>query len=406
MANNPRMSRRTFSKAAAAVASVSVVQPGSVFGADANSRLRLGVIGPGGRGRHDASVFITSTNTQVTALCDTFEDRLESAAEYLNKRLVDRGRPKIDDKHLYLGMESHEDLLSSNVVDAVLITSPPYYHPKHLEAAVEEGIHVYSEKPVATDVHGAKRVIAAGKRAEGKVSIQIGFQLRSSRAYQEIAKRIARGDIGEPVSGQVYYHTGALGDRSKPGEGPDKTRLRNWVFDVALSGDIIVEQNIHCIDIANWFLNSHPVKAVGNGGQKARTGLGDCWDHFQVIYTYPNDVQMSFTSTQFLKGWGDVAVRIYGTKGIAEIHYDEPIRITGDNKFKWEEGSPFDGAESGRISEFVDSVMSGNYINAADHAAESAMTSILGRMAAYKGQELTWKNMERSNQRFRVDLDI
>ncbi len=406
MSQNPPISRRNFNKAAAAAASVVLVQPGSAFGSEANSRLRLGVIGPGGRGRHDASVFVNSTNTQITALSDAFQDRLNSARDYLNKRLVDRARSKIEEKHLYLGLDSHEDLLNSGVVDAVLITSPPYYHPKHLSDAVDAGIHVYSEKPVATDVYGAKQVLKAGKKAEGKVSIQIGFQLRSSRAYEEIAKRIARGDIGEPVSGQVYYHTGALGDRSKPGEGPDKTRLRNWVFDIALSGDIIVEQNIHCIDIANWFLQSHPVKAVGNGGQKARTGLGDCWDHFQVIYTYPNDVQMSFTSTQFLNGWGDVAVRIYGTKGIAEIHYSEPIRITGENKFDWEEGSPFDGAETGRISGFCDSIMSGNYINAAEHAAQSAMTSILGRMAAYKEREITWKQMEKSNQRFKVKLNI
>ena len=220
-----------------------------------------------------------------------------------------------------------------------------------------------------------------------------------------MAKRVKRGDIGEPVSGQVWYHTGALGDRSRPGESKDQTRLRNWPFDIALSGDIIVEQNIHCIDIGNWFLGSHPIKAIGTGGQKARTGLGDCYDHFQVLYTYPNDVQIAFTSTQFLKGWGDVGVRIYGTKGVAEVHYSKPNQITGEKK--WEStDDPFDGVESTRVSGFVDSIMENKPINSAEHGAESALSSILGREATFKGRPLTWNRMMRSNQRFRVKLDI
>ncbi|MFH1740758.1 MAG: Gfo/Idh/MocA family oxidoreductase, partial [bacterium] len=319
--------RRDFVKASAmTTAGLILANPKSAFSAQANSRINLGVIGPGGRGTHDAGVFVSVTETQVTALTDAFPDRLEAAKNALDARLVEKGRPKIDKKRLYPGMKGYEELLVSGV-DAVLITSPPFYHPEHIEAAVEAGVHVYTEKPVGTDVYGCKRVIKAGEKAEGKLSVQVGFQLRNSRTYAEIAKRIARGDIGEPVSGQIYYHSGALGDRSHPGESKDQTRLRNWVFDIALSGDIIVEQNVHCIDMANWLLQSHPTKAVGNGGQKARVGLGDCYDHFQVLYTYPNDVQMAFTSTQFLKGWGDVAVRIYGTKGVAEIHYGSPNRI-------------------------------------------------------------------------------
>jgi len=397
--------RREFVKAAAiSTAGLVLVKPGSVIGAPANSRLRLGLIGAGGRGTHDAGVFVSETNTQVTAVADAFQDRLERAKRQLDARLASKDRPNIDPNRLYKGLDGYGDLLASGV-DAVLITSPPWFHPEHMEAAVDAGVHVYCEKPVATDVYGAKRVLRAGEKAEGKVSIEVGFQLRSSRVYAEVAERIARGDIGEPVSGQVYYHTGALGDRSRPGESKDQTLLRNWVFDIALSGDIIVEQNIHCIDICNWLLGSHPVEAIGTGGQKARTGLGDCYDHFQVLYSYPKDVQIAFTSTQFLKGWGDVAVRIYGTKGVAEVHYNKPNQITGDNK--WEsQDDPFDGVESKRVSGFVNSVLENKPINSAQHGAESALSSILGREATYKGRELTWDAVMRSNQRFRVKLDI
>lgn len=397
--------RRDFVKATAiTTAGLVLVKPESVIGAPANSRLKLGLIGAGGRGTHDAGVFVSETETQVTAVADTFQDRLERAKGQLDARLARKNRPKIEQNRLYQGLKAYEELLASGV-DAVLITSPPWYHVEHLEAAIDAGVHVYCEKPVATDVYGAKRVIRAGEKAEGKVSIEVGFQLRCSRVYEEVAKRIMRGDIGEPVSGQVYYHTGALGNRSRPGESEDQKRLRNWVFDIELSGDIIVEQNIHCIDIGNWFLGSHPTKAIGTGGQKARTGLGDCYDHFQVLYTYPNDVQIAFTSTQFLKGWGDVAVRIYGTKGVAEIHYSKPNKITGDNKWESQE-DPFAGVESTRVSGFVNSVLDNKPINSAKHGAESALSSILGREATYKGRELTWNRMMRSNQRFRVKLDV
>ena len=397
--------RRDFVKATAiTTAGLVFVKPESVLGAPANSRLQLGLIGAGGRGTHDAGVFVSETNTQLTAIADVFRDRLERAKARLDAQLAKRDRPKIDEKHLYGGLNGYKDLLASGV-DAVLVTSPPWYHPEHLEAAVEAGKHVYCEKPVATDVHGAKRVMRAGEKADGKVSIEVGFQLRCSRVYDEVAKRVMRGDIGKPVSGQVYYHTGALDDRSRAGESKDQKRLRNWVFDIALSGDIIVEQNIHCIDIGNWFLGSHPIKAIGTGGQKARTGLGDCYDHFQVLYTYPDDVQIAFTSTQFLKGWGDVAVRIYGTNGVAEIHYDKPNQITGDNKWESQE-DPFDGVEGTRVSRFVNSIMENKPINSANHGAESVLSSILGREATYKGHELTWDQMMRSDQRFRVKLDI
>ena len=401
----PPVSRRDFAKAAgAAAAGLVLVKPESVRGAPANSRLNLGLIGAGGRGCNDASVFVKATNTQLVAIADTFQDRLEGAKRLFDERNEDRGFPKVDPKRLYRGVDSYEELLASGV-DAVVITSPPYFHPLHIEAAIDAGVNVYSEKPVATDVNGAKRVRNEIRKKIDKsgLAFEIGFQLRHSAAYAEAIKRLRDGAIGDVVCGDVYYMAGALSDRSKPGESKTQTLLRNWPFDIALSGDIIVEQDIHVLDMLNWHLGALPLKTVGAGGQKARTGLGDCYDHFDLVYTYPGDIHISFTGAQFLKGHGGCGVRLYGTKGTLESNYGFS-KITGENTWT-AETNPFENVEVNRVSEFVASIYNGKPVNSAEHAANSALTSILGREAAYSGKEWTWKKMMRGNQKFRVKID-
>ena len=399
------VSRRNFAKAAGAVAAgLVIVKPESVRGAPANSRLELGLIGAGGRGSHDAGVFISATNTQVVAVADTFQDRLERAKRLFDERHEDKDLPPVDPNRLYRGLSGYQDLLASGV-DAVLVTSPPYFHPEHLAAAIDAGVNVYSEKPVATDVRGAKWVLESGRKAKKKnLSIEIGFQLRNSAAYAEGIERMNNGAIGDVVCGDVFYMAGALGDRSQQGESAAQTRLRNWVFDIALSGDIITEQNIHVLDMLNWHLGSLPIKVVGTGGQKARTGLGDCYDHFDLVYTYPGDIHISFTGAQFLKGYSGCAVRLYGSKGTLESNYGF-AKITGENKWT-ADSNPFDQVEVKRVSNFVNGVLEGKPVNSARHAAESALTSIMGRIAAYTGKEMTWKKVMRSRQNFKVKLDV
>ena len=403
--NTQSISRRHFVQSTAVGAGLTLARPELVFGSSANSAFQLGVIGCGGRGNNDAGVFIRYSNTQVTALADMFEDRLGRTKERLDSRLKELDRPPIDSSRLYEGMNSYQELLATDV-DGVLITSPPYYHPLHLEAAIDAGKHAYCEKPVATDVMGAKRVIAAGKKAEGKVSVAVGFQIRHSKEFQEIAKRVHRGDIGKPVCGQVYYHTGRLGNRGRRGASEQENRLRNWVFDQELSGDIIVEQNIHVIDVANWYLQNHPIKAYGTGGRKARTDVGDCWDHFIVTFWYPDDVLIDFSSTQFLRGWGDCRERIFGTKGCADSPYNGFPQITGDNAWTADNDGPLDGTEASKMKALVDSVISGNYINETAIGAESTMTSILGRMASYENREVTWDEMIQSNQEYNPNITL
>lgn len=402
---NTPFSRRSFVKSAAAGASLVMMKPETVFGSSANSALEMGLIGCGGRGTHDASQFVRTVNTQMVALADCFQDRLENAKGELDGRLEEKGRSKIDSSRLYKGIDAYKELLASKL-DGVLIMSPPYYHPLHLEAAVNAGKHVYLEKPVATDVVGALRVIEAGKKAEGKQAVSVGFQIRYSPVYQEIAKRVHDGAIGDIVSGMVYYHAGRLDNRARAGASKDENRLRNWVFDIELSGDIIVEQNIHVIDVANWFLQGHPVKATCTGGRKVRTDVGDCWDHFIGAFWYPNGAIMDFSSSQFLKGWGDCRNRFFGSKGVAEVAYSGAAKITGDNEFQTEGDDNLKGSEENKITAFYESIQSGKFQNQALQGAESTLTSIMGRIAAYKGQEVTWDEMMKSPQKFDVKIQL
>ena len=201
----------------------------------------------------------------------------------------------------------------------------------HLEAALAAGKHVYLEKPVAVDVPGAKKVMALGETAKAKkLSLAVGFQIRHASPYVELAKRIHEGQIGQPVCGQIHYFASAINRPDWPDATPAERRLRNWVHDKALSGDIIVEQNVHIIDVTNWFLKAHPVKAVGSSGRAGRTDQGDCSSHFNCVFTYPGDVHIGFASTQFGKAAWGVGMQYYGTKGCAEARYDAPVRISGE----------------------------------------------------------------------------
>jgi len=289
----------------------------------------------------------------------------------------------------------------------VAIESPPYFHPEQAAAAVAAGKHVYLAKPVAVDVAGCKSILASADKAKGKLSFFVDFQMRATEPFRELIRRVHSGAIGAPVMGHVFYHTGRLTPQAKPGMAPAEARLRNWVFDKALSGDIIVEQNIHVIDVANWYLNAHPVRAFGSGGRKARVDVGDCWDHFLVTYWYPNDVRVDFSSAQFLKGFHDMCMRVYGTSGTAECHYNGSVLITGDKP--WTDAEKDDTGRGGTIANvksFVESIRTGNHVNNAEASVNSNLTAVLGRMAAYGERVVTWDEMLRSNERLDAKLKL
>jgi len=379
--------RRDFLKVAALTAAGLTVAPiTAVRGAEANTTLRLGLIGCGGRGCWIGGLFEKNAKAKVVAVHDYFRDRVNEAGDKFT----------VEPSRRYAGLDGYKELLASNV-DAVAIVSPPCFHPQQAVAAIEAGKHVYLAKPVAVDVPGCTAVLKAAEKAGGKLTMLVDFQTRNNEFFRGAAQRVHEGMIGQPVCGQMFYHTGRLETKTPPGS--EVARLRNWVFDISLSGDIIVEQNVHVLDVSNWYLQSHPIKAYGTGGRKVRTDVGDCWDHFVVTFWYPNDVLIDFSSSQFLEGFHDMCMRLYGAEGTVDSHYGGDVVIRG-KKTGWRGGNTSDiylqGAVN-NIKDFCGSIAEGKYLNNTRDGVESTLTSILGRTAAYENRVVTWDEMLQAN---------
>jgi predicted dehydrogenase len=417
-----KISRRRFLGAAAATAAgVMIVKPGAVRGSAANSAVRMGILGCGGRGTGVGTEFVDNTNTRVVALADLFADRLEAGRKHFDEYQQAKGYAAIDSSQLFRGPKAYEQIAASKELDFILITTPPYFHPLHLETVVAAGRHVYCEKPVAVDVPGAKHVMRIGEKAQGKLSLEVGFQIRKAPPHVELVKRIHGGALGKIGCGLAYYYCGHIDLPEWPNASPEEKRLRNWVWDRKLSGDIIVEQNIHVIDMCNWTLQGHPESAVGGGGRKLRADAGDCWDNFNVVFTYPGHVQVSFGSTQFDKPAFDAATRFFGDQGSSEAHYDYRVGIAGAEP--WDAGlgpaegsgqfsaagtfkGSLDQADAEKQKFFVESITGGEFHNQAAQGAESALSAMLGRTAAYTGKLVTWDELMKSKEVFDPKIDI
>ena len=423
--SSSKFDRRKFLKSAATTAGVMFIKPSLVRGTAANSAVRVGLLGCGGRGTEDATNLIDTGNARVVALGDLFGDQLYTAHAHFDQIQQAKGYAAIDAAQLFLGPHAYEQIADSKEVDAIVIATPPYYHPQHLEAVVVAGKHVYLEKPVAVDVPGALRVIAIGKRAEGKLSLDVGFQIRDCPPFVELVRRIHDGALGNIVCGEAHYLTGYIDRPSWPKASPTERRLRNWVYDRALSGDIIVEQNIHVIDICNWILEAHPLKASATGGRQGRPGSdGDAYGNYNVLFGYPGNVDVTFSSTQFAKGWWDVTERFFGTKGVSQSPYTGALGIWGDQPWQAPMTPAKDKPESQAFSvtgnftsnlefadrekkkAFVDSITSGNFHNQAAKGAESAISCILARTAAYKSREVTWDEIMKSTEVLEPGIDL
>ena len=416
-----RVDRRDFlGTATAAAAGFMIIKPELVRGTQANSSVTFGVLGVGGRGTAVGTGFVKNTGACCIALADLFRDQVEAGVKRFNDANAKNGKPAVDNSLVFHGPDAHKQIAGAKSVDFILITTPPYFHPLHLETVVKAGKHVYCEKPVAIDVPGTNRVVQIGKMAEGKQSLDVGFQIRMAPPMVELATRIHGGAIGKVACGLAYYYCGHLDRPEWPGASALQMRLRNWVWDRTLSGDIIVEQNIHVIDMVNWFLGGHPVKAVGACDRKMRDDAGDCKDNFNLVFTYPNNVQISFGSTQFDTPEFDAAVRLYGTEGSSESHYDHRVYISGKNK--WDAGlakagagqfsaagtfaGALDNADPEKQKAFVASITSRQFHNQAAQGAESALSAMLGRNAAYQGKTLTWDELLKSKEVYDPKLDI
>lgn len=398
-----KVSRRRFLKEAGATAvSLAILRPELVRGAQANSKIKLGVIGCGGRGAWIAGLFAAHGGYEIFAGSDYFADRVEALGAQL---AVPRER-------LFSGLSGYKRLLDCGV-EAVAIETPPYFHPEQAAAAVERGIHVYLAKPLAVDVPGCHLIAECGKRASArKLSFLADFQTRAHPAFIEALRRVHDGAIGDPVFGEATYHAESPWEehyellKSSPDD--PEVRLRAWGLDRALSGDIITEQEIHTLDVANWIMGEPPLWAVGTGGLKVRPKVGSCWDHFVVYYQYPNDVAIQFSGRQF-KGYGQVEGirnRMFGTKGVLETEYGGQVLLRGEAYYNG--GRTPEIYESGavaNIAEFHRAIFEGDFRNpTVEPSVQSNLITVLGRKAAYENRIVTWKELVESGERLLPDL--
>ena len=394
--------RRRFLEAAGGVL---LLRPETVFGSQANSTIEVGLIGCGSRGNWLAPFFPEFTGARVVAVADVVKSKLDSTREKLR---VAAGRA-------YWGPDAARELAHS-ALDAVVIETPPYYHPAHAAAAVDAGKHVFCAKPVAVDVPDCRSFLASGQKAQAKgLSFWVDFQSRARPVFQEAVERMRRGDIGKVAMAQIFYYANRPWvDRATPEMEPGLKRMVNWLSDRVLSGDIIVEQNVHVLDLANWCLGGHPVKAAGAGGRTnwagSKSDAGDAWDHFAVTYWYPDGVHASFSSHQLTGRFSDLCVRCFGLKGCADTHYGGMVRVQCDDRAKsWTGAQTDDTFTSGciaNVKDFIDSIRNGKPINNAAVAVESNLTGIMGRMAAYRGGAVSWDEMTASTEKWRADLKL
>jgi len=382
---------------------------------DKDPRIKIGVIGCGGRGTgamldaigaasksvypdkgfHTEDVAEGATvekkDIHVVALADLFEERLDRC----NRNLRKLGR-EVPKEHCFVGFNAYQDLLAHPEVNYVILATPPHFRPLHLSAAIEAGKNVFMEKPAAVDVPGVKMVIEAGKLAQEKnLGIAAGTQRRHSTNYRETIKRLHDGAIGDIVYAKCYWNGGQIWvvDR-EPGWSDTEWQIKNWNHFTWLSGDHIVEQHVHNLDVMNWVLGTHPVKAVaGLGGRQVRRGErhGNIFDHFAVEYEYPNGVTV-FSQCRQINGCKDIVGEFVagslGTSNCAD-------RIDPRDGDTWRYDKPTGSAYRHEHANLMASILAGEPINEAQAVAESTMTAILGREAVYSGQEVAWdKAME------------
>lgn len=400
--NNALDRRRFVARTGAAALGFEIMRPGIAFGSTANSKVRLGLIGCGGRGTWIARLFLHHGGYTLAAVADYFQEAADRCGDEYEVPKAKR----------FTGLSGYKRLLESGV-DAIAVESPPYFHPGQAEAGVDAGVHVYLAKPIAVDVPGCRTVEESGKKArQKKQCFQVDFQTRADPYYIEALKRVHSGEIGEMAFGEATYHAGSPWKnqfqflRDDP-ENPEN-RLRAWGLCRVLSGDIITEQNIHTLDVASWILDRPPVQALGTCALKVRESLGSCNDCFTIVYEYPNSVGISFSSRQF-EGHGSrggIRNRMFGSKGVLETEYGGDVLIRGEKPYEGGKSPKIftDGAVQ-NIATFHRNILERRYENnTVKPSVRSNLVTVLGRTAAYKKGAVRWDELMENPETLEADL--
>ncbi len=417
------ISRRIFLGKAASVGVAGVVIPSLISGCSREQKkvvavpefldkapdgpvLKAGIIGCGGRGTGAAVNFLNAgPNLQVVALGDTFQDRIDACRE----RILKTHNQDVPLDKCFVGFDAYQKVIDAGV-DIVILATPPAFRPEHLAAAITAKKHVFAEKPVCVDPVGARSVMASGEKAKGLgLNIVTGTQRRHQRDYVAAWQQVQEGLIGDVVGGTVYWNGGKLWHReSNPSWTEMEWMIRDWVNWTWLSGDHIVEQHVHNLDVMNWFTGSHPVKAVGFGSRLRRV-TGDQYDNFSIDYSFENGMHFHSMCRQINGCANNISEMIQGAKGSAYLFQSQPVYLkdnTGANVWEYQYPAGDDGKPSkGKmvdpyVQEHIDlvtAIRKGEAINEAQATATSTLVGIMGRISAYTGKETTWDEMMNSD---------
>lgn len=386
------MTRRDFTKLSAAAAGLTILSSGRAYAA--NNKLRVGLLGCGSRGSGAATqTLIGNDNIELVAMADLFPDRLNASRQKIAENKDERvaGKFKVTDKMCFTGWDAYKKILETDI-DVIIEGTLPYSRPKHVEAAIEAGKHVFTEKPAAVDPTGIRQFIAAAEKATQKnLCLVAGTQRRHQLNYVETIKKLHDGAIGDIHTMRVYWCGGLpfVHDRA-PNWSELEYRIRNWYAYCWVCGDNIVEQHVHNLDVANWVLKAHPVSVFASGGRAWKpmeAKYGDMYDQFSCDYEYPNGVRVFSMSRHWGKADGGVFEVAYGTKG--------------ESKCMDMMDSPQDKMIDPYVQEHIDlaNAIRGvtPYINEGVQVAESTMTAIMARMSAYTGKVVTWDDAMKSD---------
>ncbi len=375
MLKRSETSRRAVLQAAAMAVPVAAVR-----GTAANTAPRVGLLGCGGRGGSLASALLEASDARLVAMCDLFDEQIAKAKSRIGTQAPQEFRDL-------------REMLAGDI-DAVIIATPPFLHAEHFEAAVKAGKHIYIEKPAAVSVEDCKRIMRASDAADRKLNITMGFQRRYAATYRKAKQAHEAGAIGTIRMAHAHFLKTGPGARSPTERAPPATeteKIRRWHIWKDLAGDLIVENNVHCIDILNWFLGGHPESAVGRGSETADRA-GDMRDNNTVVYEYADGVLASLAgSTLGSKNYREVHEQFFGTEGMIE---------TSELRWRHYRGRGDELVEPSKRSNTLDSIEAfarriaeGTPENTGVRGAESTLTAILGRMAMDARGEVTWDEM-------------
>jgi predicted dehydrogenase len=369
-----------------------------------NDTIRVGLIGCGGRGTGAANnVLSAAPGVKLVAMADAFKDRLEQSRKDLITKAGERADMiDVPDNRTFVGLDAYQKLLALAEVNYVILATPPGFRPVHLEATVAAGKNIFTEKPVAVDGPGIRKVLAAYEQAKAKnLAIVAGTQRRHQAGYQETMKHIHDGEIGQIIGARCYWNQGGLWKKDRQGGWSDlEYQMRNWLYYTWLSGDHIVEQHVHNIDVINWAKQAHPTRAVGMGGRQARTAssYGHIYDHFAIDYEYEDGTHLMSMCRQIDNTEKNVSETLLGTKGQCHTEADrKEYIISGARSFRFpreKDNEPYVQEHT----DLIEFIRSGKPINELKTVAESTLTAIMGRMSAYTGKAVTWEQALNSKE--------